>query len=219
MAAVSADGSTVCVLIRRLNSSWRRSMAFDGVRGPGASQLRWRQAGEGEQGVACLFKAIGGGPVPEPPLADEGLAPLFDLLGRRGVDHVGVIGGDLLVQALGRVAEQVAILVNRAPLNGHAVPDCDDRLLQPCCAVYDQELRLGCWVHKTANVLNKVALSVQVNMRADLREIYRAPTRAAAEAAIDEFADKYSARYDKTVACLMKDRETLLAFFDFPAEH
>ena len=76
-----------------------------------------------------------------------------------------------------------------------------------------------CWVHKTANVLNKVALSVQINMKADLREIYGAPTRAAAEAAIDVFADKYGARYDKAVTCLTKDRETLLAFFDFPAEH
>jgi putative transposase len=76
-----------------------------------------------------------------------------------------------------------------------------------------------CWVHKTANVLNKVALSVQVNMKADLREIYGAPTRAAAEAAIDVFADKYGSKYDKAVACLTKDREALLAFFDFPAEH
>src|SRR6187399_3472864 len=76
-----------------------------------------------------------------------------------------------------------------------------------------------CWVHKTANVLNKVALSVQVNMKADLREVYSAPTRAAAEAAIDGFADKYGAKYDKAVACLTKDREALLAFFDFPAEH
>ena len=76
-----------------------------------------------------------------------------------------------------------------------------------------------CWVHKTANVLNKVALSVQVNMKADLREISGAPTRAAAEAAIDGFADKYGAKYDKAVACLTKDREALLAFFDFPAEH
>jgi transposase-like protein len=76
-----------------------------------------------------------------------------------------------------------------------------------------------CWVHKTANVLNKVALSVQVNMKADLREIYGAPTRAAAEAAIDGFADKYGGKYDKAVACLTKDREALLAFFDFPAEH
>jgi putative transposase len=76
-----------------------------------------------------------------------------------------------------------------------------------------------CWVHKTANVLNKVALAVQVNMKADLREICGAPTRAAAEAAIDGFADKYGAKYDRAVACLTKDREALLAFFDFPAEH
>src|SRR5256714_2302587 len=76
-----------------------------------------------------------------------------------------------------------------------------------------------CWVHKTANVLNKVALSVQLNMKADLREIYGAPTRAAAEAAIDVFADKYGAKYDKAVGCLTKDRQALLAFFDFPAEH
>ena len=76
-----------------------------------------------------------------------------------------------------------------------------------------------CWVHKTANVLNKVALAVQVNMKADLREIYGAPTRAAAEVAMDGFADKYGARYDKAVACLTKDRERLLTFFDFPAEH
>jgi putative transposase len=58
-----------------------------------------------------------------------------------------------------------------------------------------------CWVHKTANVLNKVALSVQVNMKADLREIYGASTRAAAEAAIGVFADKYGAKHEKAVAC------------------
>jgi putative transposase len=51
---------------------------------------------------------------------------------------------------------------------------------------------------------------VQVNMKVDLREIYAAPTRAAAEAAIDVFADKYNAKHDKAVACLTKDRETLL---------
>ena len=66
-----------------------------------------------------------------------------------------------------------------------------------------------CWVHKTANVLNKVALSVQVNMKADLREIYGAPTSATAEAAIDVFAVKYAAKYDKAIACLTKDREAL----------
>jgi hypothetical protein len=66
-----------------------------------------------------------------------------------------------------------------------------------------------CWVHKTSNVLNKVALSVQVDMKADLREIYEASTRAAAGAAIDVFADKYGPKYGKAVACLTKDREAL----------
>ena len=48
-----------------------------------------------------------------------------------------------------------------------------------------------CWVHKTANILNKVALSVQANMKKDLCEVYSAPNRASAEVAIDVFAEKY----------------------------
>jgi transposase-like protein len=76
-----------------------------------------------------------------------------------------------------------------------------------------------CWVHKTANILNKVALSVQANMQKDLREVYLAPNRASAEEAIEVFAEKYAAKYDKAVECLTKDRNTLLALYDFPAEH
>jgi transposase-like protein len=76
-----------------------------------------------------------------------------------------------------------------------------------------------CWVHKTANVLNKVTLSVQTNMKKDLREIYLAPNRASAEVAIHVFAEKYGAKYDKAVECLTKDREALLALYEFPAEH
>src|SRR5665811_418991 len=76
-----------------------------------------------------------------------------------------------------------------------------------------------CWVHKTANVLNKVALSAQPSMKKDLREIYLAPSRALAEVAVDVFAEKYQAKHHKAVDCLTKDREALLAFFDFPAEH
>jgi putative transposase len=56
-------------------------------------------------------------------------------------------------------------------------------------------------------------------MKTDLSEIYGASTRAAAEAAIDVFAGKYGAKYDKAVTRLTKDREALLAFFDFPPEH
>jgi putative transposase len=76
-----------------------------------------------------------------------------------------------------------------------------------------------CWVHKVANVLNKVPKSVQPSMKADLREIYSAPDRAAAEKAMVVFAEKYEAKYAKAVDCLTKDRERLLTFFDFPAEH
>ncbi len=76
-----------------------------------------------------------------------------------------------------------------------------------------------CWVHKTANVLDKVPKSVQPAMKADLREIHGAPTRAAAEAALAIFVEKYGAKYPRAAACLTKDRDRLLAFYDFPAEH
>ena len=76
-----------------------------------------------------------------------------------------------------------------------------------------------CTVHKTANVLDKLPRSIQPAAKADLREIWTAPNRAAAETAIATFAEKYGAKYDKAVTCLTKDREVLLTFYDFPAEH
>jgi transposase-like protein len=76
-----------------------------------------------------------------------------------------------------------------------------------------------CWVHKTANVLNKFPKSMQPNAHKDLREIWLSPDRATAEAAITIFAEKYAPKYDRAVECLIKDRETLLTFFDFPADH
>jgi putative transposase len=76
-----------------------------------------------------------------------------------------------------------------------------------------------CWQHKALNILNKVPKSVQPNMKTDLREVRDAPDRATAEAALAIFADKYGAKYPKAVDCLMKDRQALLTFFDFPAEH
>ena len=76
-----------------------------------------------------------------------------------------------------------------------------------------------CWVHKIGNVLNKVTLSVQAAMKADLREIHGAPTRAAAEAAVDVSVEKYGAKYPRAAECLAKDRDALLAFYGFPAEH
>jgi transposase-like protein len=76
-----------------------------------------------------------------------------------------------------------------------------------------------CTVHKTANVLDKLPKSVQPAAKRDLREIWTAPDRKAADAAIAVFANKYAAKYEKAVACLVKDRDALLTFHDFPAEH
>jgi putative transposase len=76
-----------------------------------------------------------------------------------------------------------------------------------------------CWVHKTVNVLDKMPKSVQPTAKQDLREIWQAPDRATAETAITIFAEKYGAKYEKAVSCLTKDRDALLTFYDFPAEH
>jgi putative transposase len=76
-----------------------------------------------------------------------------------------------------------------------------------------------CTVHKSVNVLDKMPRSVQPAAKADLREIWTAPDRATAEAAITVFAEKYGAKYEKAVTCLVKERDALLTFYDFPAEH
>jgi putative transposase len=76
-----------------------------------------------------------------------------------------------------------------------------------------------CTVHKTANVLDKMPKSVQPAAKADLREIWTAPERATAEGAIATCAEKYGTKYDKAVICLVRDRDALLTFYDFPAEH
>jgi transposase-like protein len=85
--------------------------------------------------------------------------------------------------------------------------------------VFPRTKHQRCWVHKTANVLNKFPKSMHPAVKADLREIWQAETRASAEAAVDTFAEKYGTKYEKAVTCLTKDRAALLAFFDFPAEH
>jgi len=76
-----------------------------------------------------------------------------------------------------------------------------------------------CTVHKTANVLDKLPKSVQPAAKADLREVWMAPDRATAATAIGTFAEKYGAKYEEAVTCLLKDRNALLTFYDFPAEH
>ncbi len=85
--------------------------------------------------------------------------------------------------------------------------------------VYGQTAEQRCWVHKTANVLNKLPKSLQSKAKGRLHDIWMAETRADAEAAFDFFAQAYGAKYEKAVACLAKDRDVLLAFYGFPAEH
>ncbi|SEF56020.1 Transposase, Mutator family, partial [Legionella quinlivanii DSM 21216] len=76
-----------------------------------------------------------------------------------------------------------------------------------------------CWVHKTANVLNKLPKSMQPKVKASLHEIWMAEKREDAYKAFDNTVALYSAKYPKAMECLVKDKEELLAFYDFPAEH
>lgn len=76
-----------------------------------------------------------------------------------------------------------------------------------------------CWVHKQSNVLNKLPKGLQPKARPMLQSIWMAETRASAESAMERFAEAFSAKYGPAVECLTKDRESLLAFYDFPGEH
>ena len=76
-----------------------------------------------------------------------------------------------------------------------------------------------CWVHKTANVLNKLPKSLHAKAQRALQDIWMAETKADATAALAAFAETYGTKYEKAVECLTKDRDVLFAFYDFPAEH
>ena len=85
--------------------------------------------------------------------------------------------------------------------------------------VYTKTREQRCWVHKTANVLNKMPKSVQPKAKADIHEIWQAETRELGNKAFDHFLEKYGAKSPDACECLKKDREALLTFYDFPAEH
>jgi putative transposase len=85
--------------------------------------------------------------------------------------------------------------------------------------VWPKTRQQRCWVHKVANVLNKLPPSLQGKAKQDLHRIYEAANRQEAEDAFDRFLAKYGSKYDKAVSCLAKDRKALLTFYDFPAEH
>ncbi len=85
--------------------------------------------------------------------------------------------------------------------------------------VFPSTARQRCWMHKTGNVLNCLPKSMQPSALADLHQIWMADTRENAIKAFDKFVATYQAKYPKAVLCLEKDRDDLLAFYDFPAEH
>lgn len=85
--------------------------------------------------------------------------------------------------------------------------------------VYPDTRHQRCWVHKTANVLNKLPKSVQPKVKAALHEIWMASTRKEAYKAFDNTVELFTPKYPKAMECLSKDRDELLAFYDFPAEH
>jgi len=88
-----------------------------------------------------------------------------------------------------------------------------------CRKVWPDTREQRCWVHKTANVLNKLPKSIQPKAKAMLHEIWQAETKATAERAFKLFVTTFEAKYPKAADCLTKDREVLLTFYDFPAEH
>jgi putative transposase len=85
--------------------------------------------------------------------------------------------------------------------------------------VYPKTQEQRCWVHKTANVLDKLPKRLQPEAKQKLHEIWLADTREHANEAFDLFVRTYEAKYSKAVECLRQDRDVLLAFYDFPAEH
>lgn len=85
--------------------------------------------------------------------------------------------------------------------------------------VYPATREQRCWVHKTANVLDKLPKRLQSQAKESIHEIWMAEKRQDAEAAFDLFIKTYEAKYPKAAECLTKDRAELLAFYDFPAEH
>lgn len=85
--------------------------------------------------------------------------------------------------------------------------------------VFPETRHQRCWVHKTANVLDKLPKSLQPSAKQKLREIYLAPTRREALEAMDVFEALYGEKYPKATECLRKDQDVLLTFYDFPAAH
>jgi putative transposase len=85
--------------------------------------------------------------------------------------------------------------------------------------VWPETREQRCWVHRLANVLDKLPRSLQPKAKRALHEIMAAETREQAELLIERFADEYGAKYPKAVESLRRDEDKLLTFYSLPAEH
>lgn len=85
--------------------------------------------------------------------------------------------------------------------------------------VFGETRHQRCWVHKTNNILNKMPKGIQAKAKQLIQDIWMAEAREDAETAFELFQNTYQAKYPKACDCLEKDREQMLAFYDFPAEH
>jgi len=85
--------------------------------------------------------------------------------------------------------------------------------------IFPQTRRQRCWVHKTANILDKLPKSIQPRAKSLIHEMYQAQSKKEALGAYDHFISAYEDKYPKAVECLTKDSEDLFAFYDFPAVH
>ncbi len=153
-----------------------------------------------EDAAACLLVIIGATP--------EGKKELVGLID--GVRESAPSWKDLLLDLKRRGFAEAPKL---------AVADGALGFWQAIEEVWPQSRGQRCSVHKTANVLNKLPKSQQSKAKRALQEIWMAETKKDAFAALDVFVETWGVKYDKAVECLVKDRDALLAFYDFPAEH
>src|ERR1700730_4961175 len=133
----------------------------------------------------------------------------------------GLIAGDGVRESAQSWKELLLDLKRRGLAMGPELAVADGALgfWQAVEEVWPRTRGQRCWVPKTANVLNKLPKSQQSKAKRALQEIWMAATKKDALAAFDAFIETWGVKYDKAVECLIKDRDALLAFYDFPAEH
>jgi len=163
------------------------------------------------QGARKLLQAAIAGEVAE---YIEKHREIRDEAGRRLVVRNGSLPQRELVTGLGAVRTKQPRVHDRRPER-----PCMLALIGTLEETYPGTAHQRCWVHKTANVLDKLPKWVQPHAKKMLHEMYLAPTKADALQGYQAFLEVCSAKYPKASECLCKDRQVLFTFYDFPAEH